>query len=369
MKVMHVIHGFNTGGAETLVKQYVIGINKEEFDIVVLCFEHHDESPYEKEIENSGVKIIYICDYLKFNKRKGIIFKIINYLQRYYYFKKFVRIEKPDIIHSHLKLNKFVKFAKPASNTDIYHSVHSEPIKFWKNAEDKDFQAAKWLVNKYQMRFIVLHDEMRLEVNHMFNVNNSIVLNNGIDFKKFNQALPKENVRAKLGISDDFFVIGHVGRFDKVKNHEFLVDIFLKLHQENSNVFLLLIGDGSEKEKIQLKLEKYGLSNNYMILSNRSDIPDLLNAMDIFVFPSLHEGLGISLIEAQKMKLPCFVSEIIPKAAIISNLVTKLPINDSQKWVDTILNFKGIKNVELNDSDWNIEEIIKKLEKIYKHEI
>ena len=106
-----------------------------------------------------------------------------------------------------------------------------------------------------------------------------------------------------------------------------------------------------------------------MILSNRSDIPDLLNAMDIFVFPSLHEGLGISLIEAQKMKLPCFVSEIIPQAAIISNLVTKLPLNDSQKWVDTILNFKGIKNVELNDSDWNIEEIIKKLEKIYKHEI
>ena len=129
---------------------------------------------------------------------------------------------------------------------------------------------------------------------------------------------------------------------------------------------MLLIGDGPEKEKIEAKLKKFNLDNHYMILSNRNDIPDLLNAMDVFVFPSLYEGLGISLIEAQKMKLPCFVSEMIPEAAIISNLVTKLPLdNDYKKWGDRILGAKKPDKIILNDEAWDIKKVISKLEKIY----
>ena len=369
MKVMHIIHGFNTGGAETLVKQYVMGMDKKNFDVIVLCFEHHNESPYEKEIENDGIRVIYICDYLKYHKKNNIICKIINYIKRYYYAKKIINKEKPDVIHSHLKLNRFVKFANPQIGTKIYHTVHAEPKELWRTEKDKDFKAAKWLVKKYNMRFIGLHEEMCREINSMFKVNNSIALNNGIDFAKFDKALSKGEIRRKIGIANEALVVGHVGRFNKVKNHDFLVDVFYGIYKQNNKAFLLLIGNGLEKEKIESKLKKLRLEKNYMILSNRSDIPDLLNAMDIFVFPSIHEGLGISLIEAQKMKLPCFVSEIIPDAAIISNLVTKLPLNNSKKWITSILNFKPIDTIILNDNDWDIKQVISKLEKIYKCEI
>ena len=103
-----------------------------------------------------------------------------------------------------------------------------------------------------------------------------------------------------------------------------------------------------------------------MILANRTDIPDLLNAMDIFVFPSISEGLGISLIEAQIMKLPCFISSNIPEHAIISNLVTIISLSESASyWAKKILSYKIPEKVKINSEDWDMKKSIKKLESLY----
>ena len=145
-----------------------------------------------------------------------------------------------------------------------------------------------------------------------------------------------------------------------------MVDIFREVSKKNSDAFLLMIGDGSDKDEIMKKLDNSGLKKKYLILSNRDDVPDLLNAMDVFVFPSLYEGLPLSLIEAQIAKKPCFISDRIDDYAIISNLVTRLPLeNGTKKWADAIMNYKKPKKVIVDDENWDIKKITKQLEQLY----
>lgn len=373
-KVIHVIHDLTTGGAETLVKDYALLINKNKFNLKVICF-YRRGSSYETLLEKNKVKVIYLSDYIKIDRTKNIFYKTIFTIKMFLVFKKIIKNENPNIIHSHLAINTLIKFSKPSKNTKLYHTVHNEPRILWrKNSIIRriDFKSTKWLVKKYKMRFIVLHDDMRKEINQLFGVNDSIVLNNGIDFSRFDKICIKKTtiVRKELKIPQNAFVVGHIGRFMLQKNHDFLVEIFYKIHQKNNNAFLLMIGSGELKNTIECKLKNYNLENNYLILSNRLDIPDLLNAMDCFVFPSKYEGLGIVLIEAQKMNLPCFISDKVPKYAEISNLVTRFSLNkNEEQWANSIIKYKKPKKIVLNDEEWNMKNVINKLECIYMNEI
>ena len=200
----------------------------------------------------------------------------------------------------------------------------------------------------------------------MFGVDNSIILNNGIDVDSVKNTNDAELIRKGIGVPNDAFVLGHVGRFLRVKNHDFIVDVFLDVAKKNNKAFLLLIGDGPDKSKIVGKLNDAGMSGRYLILNNRSDVPDLLNIMDVFIFPSLYEGIPLSLIEAQIAKKPCFVSDRVNKHAEISNLVTRLPLEQgAEKWSDIIVSYKKPKIIEVNEDDWNIKNETRKLEQIY----
>lgn len=371
-KVLFLIHGMSTGGAETLVKDYILKLNKDKFDVVLLCFYHCFDSPYEKILEESGVKTIYI-DKSRISS-KNVFIRLYMLIRRYILIRKNIKVEKPDILHSHLRVNSYVKFARPNKNCKIFHTVHNEPKKLWFGSSKKqyDLKCAKYLVKKYNMRFIVLHEDMRNEINNLFEVNNSIILNNGIDFSRFDASIIKNNkdFKEELNIPIDSFVIGNIGRFSKQKNQEFLIEVFSQLVKIRNNSFLLLIGTGAEKKNLENKLSELGLKDKYLILSNRGDIPDLLGIMDIFVFPSIYEGLGIVLIEAQKMNLPCFISDKVPKAAEISNLVTRISLNKSaMEWTNIITKYKYPKKIVLKDKEWDMNEVVKKLEKIYEDKI
>ena len=127
-----------------------------------------------------------------------------------------------------------------------------------------------------------------------------------------------------------------------------------------------MIGSGKEQKNIEQKLQDLGLMNSYMILSNRDDIPNLLNAMNVFIFPSKSEGLGIALIEAQEAKLPCFISNAIPDNAIISNLVLKMKLNiNPDIWAKKILEYKVPSKICINDEEWDVKKVVQKVEKIY----
>jgi glycosyltransferase involved in cell wall biosynthesis len=142
----------------------------------------------------------------------------------------------------------------------------------------------------------------------------------GIDFEPFKAEVDRAEVRRELGIPSTALVIGHVGRFDVQKNHDFLIDIFEQYKKLDPNAFLLLIGEGQLKREIQEKVRNLGLQSDVIFTGLRSDVPHLLKgAMNMFLFPSKFEGLGLAVVEAQAAGLKCLVSEEVPHEAKVSD--------------------------------------------------
>lgn len=362
MKIMHFVHGLSTGGAETLVKNYVLNFDKKN-EVVLVCRDHENGSPHEKRVLDSGIRTIFVSDLCRF--KKGFLGKVCRYLA----LRKIIKREEPDVLHLHLSVCRMVKFARPGKRTALFYTVHSDPLMLWeldKKSSRKEFMATRWLVRNNGIRMIALHEEMKKEVDKMFGISNTLVLNNGVDVEVIKNAGNRDEMRKKLDISGEAFVVGHIGRFSRAKNHEFLVDVFENVKKKNKNAFLLLVGNGPDKEKVVDKLAKYRDGKDYLILENREDIPEILRAMDVFAFPSLWEGMPLSLVEAQVAEIPCFVSDRINRQAEMSNLVTQLPLESgAEKWAESILAYKKPKKIVVDDADWDIKKITKKLERIY----
>lgn len=154
----------------------------------------------------------------------------------------------------------------------------------------------------------------------MFGTDDFKVIRNCIDVDAYAfDRVVREDARRELGISADAPVVGHVGRFDAVKNHSFLLDVFAELLKEMPNAVLLLAGDGSLRPEMEDKARKLGIGGSVKFLGIRSDVPRLMQAMDCFVMPSLYEGLPMVLVEAQATGLPCLISDGIPRDCDIAN--------------------------------------------------
>ena len=372
IKLMHFIHGLNTGGAETLVKNYLLNFDKKKFDITLLCLTREEKSTYNELINNSGIKVVYVEDFIPFKGQTNKVERAINRCCRFIITKRIIRRESPDIVHAHLLVNSYLKYARLKPGTVIFYTVHTEPSALWdkRKRRQKDLAALKWLTLHYKVKFVVLHLEMKSTIEKWFGISDVVVLNNGVDVQNIQNAHDRLKIRNELDISDNDLVIGHIGRFAKVKNHDFLVDTFIELKHLKKNVYLLMVGDGIDKKRIEERLNKHSLQGRYSILSNRRDIPNILNAMDFFVFPSLYEGLPLSLIEAQIAKKPCLISDTINRSAVISNLVTILQLDaGADAWAKAIYEYKSPEKISLNTADWDIKVITKDLEKMYLDEI
>lgn len=149
-------------------------------------------------------------------------------------------------------------------------------------------------------------------------------------------------------------VIGHIGRFEKPKNHIFLVNVFENVLRY-SDAMLLLIGDGSLKSEIERIVMNKGIEDKVIFLGAQSQVAPYLSAMDCFAFPSLFEGLGIVLIEAQANGLKCFVSDTIPEETNISPLINRLSLSDSpNEWAKAIVN----NSFTISDRDKFADQVI-----------
>lgn len=368
VKLVHFIHGLSMGGAETLVKDYALMLDKTRFDLTILCLNRLN-TPYEKLLEEQGIKIIYISDRIK-GRRRNLAEKAWFYLREYACVRRQLRALNPDVLHSHLPVNSYVWFANLDGHTRLIHTIHNEITRLWNGKSAKvrlDFLAAKRLAKRRHMRFITLHDRMRREADEVFHVTDSIVLNNGIDFSKYEAFRPRAEVRAEFEIPENAFVVGHVGRFAAQKNHPFLIDVFSEILRLRPDAYLLMVGAGGGLAQTQAKIEALGLRERCRITENRSDVPDLLHAMDAFVFPSVCEGLGIVAIEAQKAGVPCFASDAVPRAAAISNYFVQIPLAaGAAQWAAQIA-AQPRAEIRYNEGvdEWDMRNVVGKLERIY----
>lgn len=164
-----------------------------------------------------------------------------------------------------------------------------------------------------------------------------VFLPNAVDTARF--AFDPEKRRAmrrELGL-EGRLVIGHVGRFHTQKNHSFLLDVFARVHALCPRSALLLVGEGGLQRDMAEKAVALGVGEDVLMTGNRSDVPELLSAMDRFAFPSLFEGLPVTLIEAQAAGLPCLISDVITRDVDVSPLVTRLPLGDVELWAQELL--------------------------------
>jgi len=162
----------------------------------------------------------------------------------------------------------------------------------------------------------------------------------GIDITRFRQIHDRTSARAELHLPPDALVVGHVGRFTRPKNHLFLLDVFSHALKVEPRLRLVLVGDGPEEEVVRQRARQDGLNERVLFLGSRSDVPRLLlSCMDLFLFPSISEGLGLALVEAQAAGLPCLVSDSIPREAVLAPpLVRRLSLSQGpSEWAKELL--------------------------------
>lgn len=176
------------------------------------------------------------------------------------------------------------------------------------------------------------------------------IVNNALDLKKYAfNSRKREMLRKELGFTDEF-VIGHVGRFMFQKNHEFLIDVFVKAYKKNPHMVLLLIGDGPLRSAMEEKVKKLGLTDHVNFLGLRNDVQNLYNVMDIFVLPSHYEGLPVVGVEAQANGLPCLFSTKVTKETHLTHSAQFLDLSTgASKWAERIVSMKYKRNEEVGE--------------------
>lgn len=179
-----------------------------------------------------------------------------------------------------------------------------------------------------------------------------------------NPGISKAEKRRQTGIPENAYVVGHVGRFFEQKNHPFLVEIFREIAARQENAFLLMVGAGSTGETEQ-KLKAYGLEEQYLILSHRQDISQLLAAMDVFVFPSLFEGFGIALLEAQAAGLRCIASDRCPAEVFRTGGCIPMALESPAAWAEAALDPGQKRETTGSLLDYDMTREIRRLEQLY----
>lgn len=357
IRIAHIMGKMNSGGVESFVMNYYRNIDrtKVQFDFII---DSDSTIVPKEEIEMLGGKIIEIPPYQK-------IFSYIKEL------KKILNENEYKIVHSHLNsLSVFPLFAAYLAKVPvrIAHSHSTTNKKEWKKNIIKNFlkpfskvfathyfacseHAAKWLFGNKTLK----NGDVK-------------IIHNAIDLNKFqfNKDV-RDKIRKSLNI-DNKFVLGHVGRFVEQKNQAFLIDVFYEVYKENENAVLLLIGEGPLEEEIKEKINDMKLQNAVYFLGVRNDVNELMQAMDVFVFPSLYEGLGIVAIEAQISGLNVISSEFVPEEAAITCNMKFLNL-EKGKWKDYIFKCidqkKDRTKVVVENKKYEIKDAVKILENEY----
>lgn len=368
IKVVQFIHGMVMGGAETVVKEYAIHLDKSRFDLTVLCVSRCD-TPYDAILRDSDIDVEYISDMIEPWNVTGFFSLVKRKIQIYSKIRETLKRLNPDVIHYHLDLSCYLLFSSIPKTTRIFYTQHY-PVENIKASSKMDFFFLERMSRRKNFQAIVLSEEMKKDFSRTFGTTRiPIVLRNGIDISRFQSVGKKTSNKLQFGIPSDAIVVGHIGRFSPEKNHLFLLDVVFEMRKRDQRVCLLMIGEGDQEETIRKKILSLGLADSVTILSRRKDVPFLLSLMDIFIFPSAYEGLGIVVIESQVSGVPCLVSDVLPSEVSISNKLFRLSLSDGP---DTWAN----RAFEILDSEepfkyreierWDISSVVCDLEKIYE---
>ena len=329
LRVLQVVTHMERGGLESMLMNYYRYIDREkiQFDFLV---HRQERAAYDDEIEAMGGKIYRLPRLVPWSKA------YLTALNRFF-------DEHPEyrIVHVHQDcLSSVILKAAQQHNIPVRiahsHNANQDrnlkyPIKLWCRRSIPRCATHLFACGKDAGDW-------------MFGGASYQIINNAIDTTAYTYDTNKRvELRRQLGLADEL-VIGHVGRFNPQKNHPFLLDIFAALLKKESNAVLLLVGGGEGMSQIREKAQKLGIAEHVHFLGVRSDVADLMQAMDMFVLPSLYEGLPVTMVEAQAAGLPCIISDKVPPECILTEgLVDIMTLSASpEAWAEKILAKRAI---------------------------
>ncbi|MFR1824093.1 MAG: glycosyltransferase family 1 protein [Clostridium saudiense] len=366
-RVLHVVSSMNRGGAETMIMNLYRNIdkNKLQFDFVCHIKEKCD---FEQEIYSLGGRIIRISSLgqIGLNEYINNLRKVISRYGPY------------QAVHAHTDIQAGIVMLAAKLEGIPIRVCHSHNTKWKENPRIKDN------LQSYILRYIGRKTATNLCAcgkdaaifffgKRAYEKNQVTILNNGIDIESFNNINNVDIVKLKrqIGIKDDSFIIGHIGRFYEQKNHMFIVELAKELQEKNVKFNILLVGDGPLKEAVKQRVYDNNLDKNIKFLGVRDDVPMLLNIFDIFIFPSFYEGLPVTLIEAQASGVKCIISDTITEEVDLGlGLIERVSLSNKDKWISYLLNKKSkcdisIINKKVSEAGYNARNNVRYLNKLY----
>ena len=349
------------GGVEAVIMNYYRFIDKDKVQFDFICDSDSTNIPKE-EIESLGGRVIICPPYQKLPK----------------YLKELKRIFKENnykIVHSNINtLSVFPLYAAKKAKVPI-RIAHSHSTTN-KKEKKKDLlkQVLRPLSKIYATDYFCCSELSGrwLFGDKEYDKGNVFLLNNAIDLDKFKyDEKVRKAKRKELNIKDTIKVIGHLGRFVEQKNHRFLIYIFNEIHKKDKNTLLLLAGQGPLMDEMKQKVKDLNLEDSVRFLGQRSDAAELYQAFDLFLLPSLYEGLPVVGVEAQASGNLCYLSDDMTKETKVLDSTKFMSLSQSaEEWADNIIKDletykKHDTKEEVSEYGFNIEKEVKKLVKKY----
>lgn len=362
IRILHVVGKMDMGGTESLIMNVLRTYNRNLFEMEILVHSY-DRAFFDEEIKSLGIKITRIK---KFDGRN--FHSYVHSLNEFFCQNNF------DIVHGHLSSSAsiYLYIAKKNGMKTVAHS-HSVYEKSMYSALHKIFTYTTRYVSDYfcAPTFLAGKDRYGNKIvkgNRFFLVKNGFFTDNYL----FREEV-RNRIRIELNLNDKTSVFIHVGRFTKAKNHHKLLEVFSSYLNINRDAKLILVGSGELEKQIVSEIKDFSIENDVILLGIRKDISDILMAADIFIFPSINEGLGIALIEAQATGLKCIVSEKIPKEAIIDDsIVQVIPLSkDSSDWAKSAQSYlqkntkRELSYGNIVNAGYRINSVVELLEEEY----
>lgn len=316
IRVCQVLHGIVGGGSEQVVLNYCSRMRDIHFD---LLYQYEPNPQILERFNEAGINCIQIPD------------KVHHPFKHVWTMYKIFRQGKYDVVHCHLDwfLNSYVCFIAMLAGIKKRIAHHHQAYSKWRLL----CAIMRLSCKLFATHWLACGEAAAIDGwgKNAVAKGKVTILPNAIDPERFKfSEKSRQEVRARYGIKNDDFVIGHVGRFYPQKNHDFLIDVFAEMRKQKMNAKLLLLGDGPLQEKNRQKVESLGIAESIIFAGLQKDPAPFYSAMDVFAFPSLWEGLPLTLVEAQYSGLPCVVSENVTKEVLISGhcvLVKELDLN------------------------------------------
>lgn len=366
MRILQVVHRTGRGGIETWLMHVLRNIDRTKYQIDFMV-NTYKKQVYDDEIKSLGSDIIP-CSQPAHPVDHGRNFRQIL-LERGPY----------DVVHIH---------GGPASGYLLRLAAHAgvpcRIIHRHSTSEEKGRLRSKFyrlITKRWMMKYMT--DGMGCSSDacaYLFGPNwrqdpRIRVLLYGFDFSKFSNLTVRTKVRQSFGIPTDALVVGHVGRFHPAKNHSFLIRVGGELCKREKNIFFMLVGDGPIRGEIESQVAALRCHDRFIFTGATSEVASMMSAMDIFLFPSHYEGLGIVTVEAQAAGLHCVISDVVPKEVdVIPAQITRLSFSEgAERWADVVLKLSEQPKPEqpqsaklIANSDFGIKKCLANLTAVYE---